>query len=648
MDWEKLGFMVGNALTEKGLEMDHQRRVDAAGNALNGIGTPTDEDRQAAGRVLGSVMGEGDLVGQNTKNLLIDAKEKWAQRQNDIDYWLAHGGSENDKEVKQWRAEQDDAHRKADFYRALAAQNGMDLSTFGNGMNLSQLKAAQQNPQAVAAAQVPTLQTAAPQAAAVPAANAAGGQAYPFLQPDLLQGISRNSLWADSQAKDILQGLAANQPGQTVAPQAVQTNGIAPVQGMQTAPAVAAPGNGTTQGNALFLAAPSSDAQAEGQSQAAVSSDTPAPAAAGTAPNATPEAWDGTIRQKDLYDYLKQKGVQGFGASYDETLDAFAKKVAQARLDRMSDDEIRKDLRVQGFGNDIISAVLQKRAAEKREQVRKAAIVSMAQAAGNPMQASMLAYYQAAGIDPKELPELLKSTMSDMRLDTIDTGGRINAMYHDTNGLGSTQTANFIRSLSPKEAGDLQNTNQRIQADYALGRAELKLRDVMSQRDYDKAMAGIKAGLIKSQEDNATALKVAAIRGASRPGSGGGGSRGGSGSSTNGAKWKSIADADNAIQKYEDWNDDHPDLVDQGKNPFADQADDAIDYVNGDGEYYNNGQGYDPDNADDMYSMATWLKETNDRRNSDKYSPEELAQMLSSMGGYGPQVAQQLLDDGYF
>ena len=148
MNWEQLGFLIGNGAAQNALKLDYQGRVDKAKEALGAMGAPNAQDRAAAEQAMAGTIGGQDYVGKNVKDLLLDQKAAWAQKQNDIDYWLAHGGSENDDNVRKWRQDQDAAHTQAENLRKLAGMNGMDLSSYGNGMNLQQLRDAQEAAQA--------------------------------------------------------------------------------------------------------------------------------------------------------------------------------------------------------------------------------------------------------------------------------------------------------------------------------------------------------------------------------------------------------------------------------------------------------------------------------------------------------------------
>lgn len=73
-------------------------------------------------------------------------------------------------------------------------------------------------------------------------------------------------------------------------------------------------------------------------------------------------------------------------------------------------------------------------------------------------------------------------------------------------------------------------------------------------------------------------------------------------------------------------------------NPYQDAGENATDDLNG----RNN---VDIDNSDSVYSWATAVCEENARRGYPA-SEDELVQAISSIGGYGPQVAEQLKAEG--
>ena len=86
------------------------------------------------------------------------------------------------------------------------------------------------------------------------------------------------------------------------------------------------------------------------------------------------------------------------------------------------------------------------------------------------------------------------------------------------------------------------------------------------------------------------------------------------------------------------WDSDHPD--EKSANPYRDAADRAAASLNG--------QSSAPQNIDDynsVYSFAQNVLEENYRRNYPA-SADDLYQAISSVGGFGPQVAEDLKQSG--
>lgn len=661
MDWEQIGFNAGYNMAQHALEMDHQRRVDAAKKAMGTMDAPNAQDRAAAEQAMGNAIGGQAYSGKNVKDLLIDQKAAWAQRQNDIDYWLAHGGSETDDNVRKWRQEQDAAHAQADKLRELAAMNGLDLSQYGNGMSLQQLREMQQKAQQAQAAP-----SAAPagMVGAMPMGNLTIG-GMPLQQ--VAQSMPDHSLWADATARQLVgvQGQAAPEAAQ-VAAQAAQNPADAagtPAQGTGMAPALGStapyapypltlpsltnaqiPQNmaaGLTANPTVALG--DASGQSQGQGAPTIPGGTDGQAAA-----SPQNAWDGTITQRDMYGYLKAKGVKGFEGDYDKQLDALARQAAAARMAAMDDDAIRAQLRAKGYANDIISAVLKERKAKLRENAAKEAIAAMAASAGNPMMANILRYYQAAGADPKYLSAWIEKTTPDYTLDQINTGGTIETMLHDKNGFGKAQSANFAVTLSPYQEGQLKNENQKTQAQYAANTADTKMRGEIAVLNHDDRMAELVEKV--RQGDRKARIELEKMRAdanrykdemdlkryqATHPNAGGS-ARGGSGKGSD--RW-TTSTALSAIKEADAWDEEHPD--DTSANPIRDAADDATAFLNKTGNYGN----YDMDDKDSAYSAVQDILEENYRQGY-RNTPYELYTMICSMGGYGPDIAQEYWDNG--
>lgn len=149
----------------------------------------------------------------------------------------------------------------------------------------------------------------------------------------------------------------------------------------------------------------------------------------------------------------------------------------------------------------------------------------------------------------------------------------------------------------------------------------------------------IKAALAQQQFGYAQELqrqKFAAQAYLKSFGGGGGGSRGG-GSKKGG--W-TISDAKNVVELYNKWNEDHPDES-ESANPYADGKEKADAVLNDD-----NPVNVDPDDYNSVWHYAQNVVEQN-YRDGYKYTDDDLAQIISSIGGYGPQVAEEMADNNW-
>ena len=119
-------------------------------------------------------------------------------------------------------------------------------------------------------------------------------------------------------------------------------------------------------------------------------------------------------------------------------------------------------------------------------------------------------------------------------------------------------------------------------------------------------------------------------------GGSGGRAAGGKGGSTgskvvnNGMK---RTEALSIIKQADYWDEDHP--GEEWANPLSDARDEAIKTLN---DYGN----VDPDDAASVYSYGQSILEENARQGY-PYTKEQLKQIIASIGGYGEQVAEDLL-----
>lgn len=251
-----------------------------------------------------------------------------------------------------------------------------------------------------------------------------------------------------------------------------------------------------------------------------------------------------------------------------------------------------------------------------------------------------------------------------------DNGVRMMAMLGD---LGGSEMANYITNMYAKPVQNWGWQNQLIAADNANRYATERMEKGFAQQDkarhegfaqqafmaqlnsklgIDKMLAQAQIGQVSREmafnfgvnklmeagvpEASARQLMAAQIAGiktdAPSKGNGNSGSKSGEG----GMK---ISDANTIINQYRKWAEEHPD-ADPSANPFKDGYDEAVAAMNGYSE-----APLDPNNADSVYSWATRICEENYRRGY-PLNEAQLMEVISKAGGYGPQVAEQLKQEG--
>lgn len=156
-----------------------------------------------------------------------------------------------------------------------------------------------------------------------------------------------------------------------------------------------------------------------------------------------------------------------------------------------------------------------------------------------------------------------------------------------------------------------------------------KLNDALQRYGIDSQTATQRYVADKNAE-----ARVAAA--SSKGGSKSGGAGSGSGSSSNSSKGDSTALS--IAKQADEWDKNHP--GDEWANPYRDAADNALAKLNG-----NTPAPADIDDYNGVVSWAQGVLEENARRNYPA-TAEQLAQAISSVGGYGPQVAQEFADSG--
>lgn len=196
------------------------------------------------------------------------------------------------------------------------------------------------------------------------------------------------------------------------------------------------------------------------------------------------------------------------------------------------------------------------------------------------------------------------------------------------------QTSNKIDIINATGAVDIQKilANGKVQRETAQALQEAKINGAKSLADYASYLVG---HLPKDQAQAGLMALFGGSSGGSKASSGGGSSSGSSASG--GAKQPSVSDNISIIKLATDWDENHP--GEEWANPYINAKDNAVDRLNGYGNY-------DPDNYNSVSSAAQDVLEEAARRGK-PYSAVQLGQMIANMGGYGPQIAQEWMDKGY-
>ena len=612
MDWEQLGYMFGHAGTMAMAQNYFDRGLDKARDRLAGIADPSGEERRRAqamadklaDKLADKYYGNG-LLGQNPATRLLQAKRDWMQADNDAQYLLDNGYAEDSPDVQKFREIQAKAHASADEWRGIGKSMGLDLSQLGAGMNLSELKGE------VNRSIAPMMY-----------------QKYPDMQEQMM----RRNAWAGQTARNILGGMVGQGAQQIIprsgaslqtgaAPQAASpapAASVQPVTGTEPmTPPSAQLGGYSPQGRNLLNFDPNAGFGMEGTANP-------------TLPDQN-NSHGRAITGADAYKYLQDIGYLPKEKTYAEEVEEIARDYARQRAAKMDDRAIRQYLKDSGVPSNIAKIVMAEQKQQQQEQMKKNALAQAAAASSSPQMAYLIA---AAAADPNtklsDLTGLINATNPDLRLDTIDLGGTKVAMTHDTKGRVKGGAQVLPVTLSPKDAGFLRYNYDKLGADIDMANQKNAWQyyntDTVAATSRQNSQRQAQAQLDAAKIRGEYGLEEAKMRG-ERTGSNGGhsGAQQGGGLKPN--------EALNILKQAQMWDEDHP--GEEWANPLADARDKALVSLN---DY----QRVDPDMADSVYSFGQSVLEENARQGH-PYTKEQLRQIISSIGGYGPQVADDLL-----
>ena len=531
MDWEKLGYMVGNTLALNHAQNYYDRGVDKARKQIDGAGGVTDGDREQAAQMLNAGLGGGGLIGQSPQLSLLKAKRDWMQADNDAQYLLNNGYAENSKEVQGFRDIQAKAHTAADGIRALGKNMGYNLDDYGTGLSLQELNGAVNR-------------------------GIAPGLYQEF--PNLGKQIGDRNAWAGKTAKEIMQGVAQN-------PQAAQ--GVPAAQGLPTQ------GFGTMQpqmvGGVSQMIPPAARLDAGGYSQADVAqaiaqnagvvpqgAPVPQQTAAGFPtgvqmngyapqqganpigfdPNggfgmtgaANPTTPDGTSKERtvtsgDIYKFLQAQGVIPKDLTYEQKVEEIAQMVAKKRAAAMSAREVEDYLKERGVPRKIAQQVAAERTQEMQQMMKQEALARAAAASPNAQMAQLIA---VASADPKmklsDLTGIINATNPNMGFETIDQGAGVSVIGYDKNGRVRS-TAEFLpKSLSPKDIAEKKFQYDKLKTDVDIANQDARVRvhgiDTNAQTSRENSMRSAQATLGAADIRGRYGLASAELRAQGRDG----------------------------------------------------------------------------------------------------------------------------------
>lgn len=533
MDWEKLGYMVGNTLALNHAQNYYDRGVDKARKQIDGAGGVTDGDREQAAQMLNAGLGGGGLIGQSPQLSLLKAKRDWMQADNDAQYLLNNGYAENSKEVQGFRKIQANAHTAADGIRALGKNMGYNLDDYGAGLSLQELNGAVNR-------------------------GIAPGLYQEF--PNLGKQIGDRNAWAGKTAKEIMQGVTQN-------PQAAQ--GVPVAQGLPTQ------GFGTMQPQMVggvsqmippaarldaggYSQADAAQAQAIAQNAGVVPQGAPAPqqTAAGFPtgvqlngyapqqganligfdPNggfgmtgaANPTTPGGTSKERtvtsgDIYKFLQAQGMIPKDLTYEQKVEEIAQIVAKKRAAAMSAREAEDYLKERGVPRKIAQQVAAERTQEMQQMMKQEALARAAAASPNSQMAQLIA---VAAADPKmklsDLTGIINATNPNMGFETIDQGAGVSVIGYDKNGRVRS-TAEFLpKSLSPKDIAEKKFQYDKLKTDVDIANQNAKLRkygiDVNAETSRGNSMRSAQATLGAADIRGRYGLASAEIRAQGRDG----------------------------------------------------------------------------------------------------------------------------------
>lgn len=195
--------------------------------------------------------------------------------------------------------------------------------------------------------------------------------------------------------------------------------------------------------------------------------------------------------------------------------------------------------------------------------------------------------------------------------------------YAKQRGLAEQQQGFAEKNMATKHKYGIEDMQVQTQLRAQLKQLDAKIAEAQAERNFARAA---------SLEKYKAQLRMA-MGGSSRSSSSGGKSSGNADSG--GMK---VSEALQITKQYNEWNKEHE--GDEWQNPYADANDKAMAVLND-----RRSAPEDIDNAQSVQSWAQDILEENARRNYPA-TADGLYQVIASVGGYGPQIAENLKAEG--
>jgi hypothetical protein len=170
--------------------------------------------------------------------------------------------------------------------------------------------------------------------------------------------------------------------------------------------------------------------------------------------------------EADLYKILQDEGYAPKDVSYEDQINALARQIAQKRVASMNRNDVMSYLRGQGVGRGVAGELADEYVQNAQAQMRKETLARAAAASPNDQMAALIAMAAATpGAKLSDITGFINATNPQMKLNTIDTGGAISALYGDERGRVPMTQTTLQKMLSPKDIAESQYRYDALKQD---------------------------------------------------------------------------------------------------------------------------------------------------------------------------------------